>query len=487
MDGQHFDEMTRQLARGGLSRRALLRGAGGGLLVALFGEGADARHKTTGTGANGANGANGSSGTGSAGGNGGSGTGGAGSPGTSGSSGTGSNGGNGADGVGCTPVTRCPSGQTCGTAPDGCGGMQRCGACGDGQTCQGGICAAATTTTTPAPTTTSTTTAAPPTTTTTTAAPTTTTTTTAPPDACAGVPCPACQACSGGTCVTDPTQNGAACFTVSGAAGTCQGPSCVAGNPCAGVTCPPCQACSEGACVAVRDGLSCTTGAGQAGTCQAGVCGTPCGPYFCTGCQVCANTNGGFCASVCTGGCTCPGGYNCGSDGSCQARTGGGCFVAGTRVALADGTSKPVEEVAVGDLVLGRSGANRLLAVIRPALGARPLFALNGGIPFVTAGHPFLTEAGWKAVDPDATATEVPGLAVGRLAVGDRLLALAGLAVPVGAGGSGAEEVEVRVEGVALEALTAHAAAPATPLYNLRVAGDHTYVANGWLVHNKSA
>ncbi len=38
----------------------------------------------------------------------------------------------------CTPATTCPSGQNCGTAPDGCGGTLICGTCGAPQTCGGG-------------------------------------------------------------------------------------------------------------------------------------------------------------------------------------------------------------------------------------------------------------------------------------------------------------------------------------------------------------
>lgn len=260
---------------------------------------------------------------------------------------------------------------------------------------------------------------------------------------------------------------------------TCQNGVCAASDPCAGVSCPACQTCSNGASVAVRDGVSC-----PGGVCSSGACGTPCGPYTCTPCQTCVNLNGGFCGDICTDGCKCSGGAHCGADGRCHLPNGGGCFVAGTRVSMADGTSRPIELVALGDRVLGRDGVNRVLDIVRPILGERPLYAVNGSAPFVTAGHPFLTAAGWKAIDP--TAAEVPGLAAGRLTVGDRLLALAGVAVPAIVGGDGVENPEeVRVEAVPLHNLTMHAADSATPLFNLRVDGDHTYVANDWLVHNK--
>lgn len=167
---------------------------------------------------------------------------------------------------------------------------------------------------------------------------------------------------------------------------------------------------------------------------------------------------------------------------------GGGCFVAGTRVAMTDGSSKAIELVEPGDRVFGRDGrVNRVLGVARPVLGDRPLYALNGGPAFVTAGHPFLTIDGWKAIDPDAARAEVPGLPVGRLIVGDRLLGLVKVLVPALAGGGSepAEDATARLEAVALRRLEGRPADPATPLYNLRVDGDHTYLADDLLVHNK--
>ncbi len=40
----------------------------------------------------------------------------------------------------CVPLAACPSGDTCGTWPDGCGGSLSCGTCNPGQTCDGGVC-----------------------------------------------------------------------------------------------------------------------------------------------------------------------------------------------------------------------------------------------------------------------------------------------------------------------------------------------------------
>lgn len=179
--------------------------------------------------------------------------------------------------------------------------------------------------------------------------------------------------------------------------------------------------------------------------------------------------------------CSCPGGGSCVA-GTCVPNLNGSCFTAATRIAMADGTSRPIEEVEIGDRVLGRDGSNRVLAIHRPTLGHRPLYAFNGGVPFVTAGHPFLTERGWKAIEP--AESEVPDLELGRLAVGDRILTLAGVRLAAMIGPAG-DDLAAKLEGTLVTALTMHAVDPGTALYHLSVDGDNTYVANDFLVHNK--
>ncbi len=163
------------------------------------------------------------------------------------------------------------------------------------------------------------------------------------------------------------------------------------------------------------------------------------------------------------------------------------CFIAGTLIAMADGTSRPIEHVLVDDLILGSAGrVNRVTEVLLPVLGHRPLYSLNGSNFFVTSGHPFMTEEGWKAIDPTAIPVQLSELHVGRLTVGDRLLTLTAAAVPVGGGRAiRAEAIDVRIEAVALQSLVGQPADPATQLYNLRLDGNHTYFANELLVHNK--
>ena len=164
----------------------------------------------------------------------------------------------------------------------------------------------------------------------------------------------------------------------------------------------------------------------------------------------------------------------------------GSCFTGDTQITLADGTEKPIALVRVGDLVLGRSGRpNRVTAIEQPRLGDRKLYALNAGVPFVTAEHPFMTEAGWKAIDPAATLAENPHLVVDRLAVADVMIRLKGCAAAAGSHGSG-DSVKVILESIPLAHLDVHDAGPETQLYNLLLDGDHAYFADGFVVHNKN-
>jgi hypothetical protein len=55
------------------------------------------------------------------------------------------------------------------------------------------------------------------------------------------------------------------------------------------------------------------------------------------------------------------------------------CFLKGSPVAMADGTFKPIEDVQVGDYLLGAHGAvNPVLALNRPLLGDRMMSNING-------------------------------------------------------------------------------------------------------------
>jgi hypothetical protein len=155
------------------------------------------------------------------------------------------------------------------------------------------------------------------------------------------------------------------------------------------------------------------------------------------------------------------------SQGGGGGGVGGSCFIAGTLVWMADGSRKKIEDVEIGDKLVGRNSThNKVLEFDHPKLGDRSLYSFGDSAPWVTAEHPFMTKGGWRSIDPAATAEENPELIVKRLVEHDHLLA--GMQwVPIG------DIVE-------------HEADPDTQLYNFVLSGDHTYYADGFLVHNKA-
>lgn len=176
----------------------------------------------------------------------------------------------------------------------------------------------------------------------------------------------------------------------------------------------------------------------------------------------------------------------CNHGGQCGGGPTNSCFTGDTRITLADGEEKSIDTVRKGDLVLGRFGqANCVIGIERPFLGDRKLFAINESTPFVTAEHPIMTATGWKSIDPRATAAENPQLIVGRLVMNDVLMKLEGCLVTAPSASAPEDWVEPVFEPIPLTSLEARRAHPQTQLYNLLLDGDHTYFANGFLVHNK--
>ncbi|WDA25642.1 hypothetical protein PSC74_04510 [Aeromonas hydrophila] len=156
------------------------------------------------------------------------------------------------------------------------------------------------------------------------------------------------------------------------------------------------------------------------------------------------------------------------------------CFVAGTRILMADGEDRPIETLRVGERVRDQYGhSNRILAIERVLLGERRLYGLNRLAPFFTAEHPFLTTHGWAAIAPAMTRTENPTLAVLPLFTGMHLLGWSEH------GSAGNLALAPHPAPLLVESLCWLDAPPTTALFNLILDGSHSYVANGLIVHNK--
>ncbi|MFE7951750.1 hypothetical protein [Streptomyces sp. NPDC057426] len=89
------------------------------------------------------------------------------------------------------------------------------------------------------------------------------------------------------------------------------------------------------------------------------------------------------------------------------------CFAPGTRVVMADGTLRVIEDVMLGDKVATPEGPGTVILRQRPTRGARILCRFEGTSFAFVASHPFMTaggDAAYAAADPEALARDVPTL-----------------------------------------------------------------------------
>ncbi len=161
------------------------------------------------------------------------------------------------------------------------------------------------------------------------------------------------------------------------------------------------------------------------------------------------------------------------------------CFLAGSLVRMADGTNKVIEDVAVGDLILGAFGEiNAVLGLHRSKLGLRKMLNINGDHK-TTPNHPHIS------IDKKFYAANISALennTYGRMhtvidANGNKVqMMLHGLnkgrvqALEIGA-------VLQHIDGSkVVESLEYETMSPDTDLYNLVVGGSHTYYVDGYAV-----
>jgi len=149
----------------------------------------------------------------------------------------------------------------------------------------------------------------------------------------------------------------------------------------------------------------------------------------------------------------------------------GSCFIAGTKISMADGTLKNIEDVAVDDMVKGQDGDNKVIALDPTLLANRKLYSFNDNEHyFFTSEHPFMTEEGWKSIKPEKT-KERDGIELydqlkGELKIGDKLVTENGL---------------TEIKDIKSKEMNS----PEMPLYNFHISNDNSYIADTYIVHNK--
>jgi hypothetical protein len=154
-----------------------------------------------------------------------------------------------------------------------------------------------------------------------------------------------------------------------------------------------------------------------------------------------------------------------------------GCFLAGTRVRLADGREVPIEAIRDGDLVLGKDGGDSRHSdekVVMELEHGEFVYGIDDGqlsdTPFFSGGHVFWTDGGWKAIDPATALRENPSRPVTGFKPGDVVYRLESV------NPTSYQEVRIR-------AFTRTFVAEGTRLYGLHlVDGPHSYHANDYLV-----
>jgi hypothetical protein len=159
-----------------------------------------------------------------------------------------------------------------------------------------------------------------------------------------------------------------------------------------------------------------------------------------------------------------------GTSGATGQGEGACCFPAGTKVAMGKGQYKLIEDVEVGDGVLGYNSEQNKFTIETVEELERPiregyfkLFFDDDSVLNVTNEHPIFTKRGWASIDPSVTKTDSE-LAVVDLKMKDKVLHITGW------------KQLVHFDYIEGEVQT----------YNLKsVAGTKTFFADGVLVHNK--
>ncbi|MEA2696667.1 MAG: hypothetical protein QOI66_938 [Myxococcales bacterium] len=149
---------------------------------------------------------------------------------------------------------------------------------------------------------------------------------------------------------------------------------------------------------------------------------------------------------------------------------GGGCFVAGTRVTMADGTQKAIDQIQVGEQVLAFDEKSARLMPARvterfvhPDWKEQADTILINGRLRATTNHPFLVNGRWQRAD--------------QIQPGDIFHTLTPILIDNG---------PVRTM-LSEPVLTLVPLPGVETVYNLEVDGYHTYFAEGVLVHNMKA
>ena len=149
---------------------------------------------------------------------------------------------------------------------------------------------------------------------------------------------------------------------------------------------------------------------------------------------------------------------------------GGGCFDPDALVTMADGSKKRIVEVKVGDKVLSGYGMiNTVVDIHTPLIETRKMCAFNDSWAFVSDEHPILTNKGWATFNSESIHMEFEFIGkVGQIEIGDQVKMADGSWQTV-------------------ESIRRYDRPQDFMVYNLMLDGDHTYIVEDVVVHNKKS
>jgi hypothetical protein len=161
------------------------------------------------------------------------------------------------------------------------------------------------------------------------------------------------------------------------------------------------------------------------------------------------------------------------------------CFLAGSLVSMADGTTKPIEDVQVGERVIGAFGEiNEVLALHRPLLGEFTMTKINDEHS-TSSHHPHISvDKQFYCMTPTVVDNQLSG-GTYEVINGEgnkemrQLLGLKPGRVQQLEEGISLKTIEGSREVKTLEVYTMP---PDTQLYNLVISGSHTYYVDGYAV-----
>jgi Hom_end-associated Hint len=163
---------------------------------------------------------------------------------------------------------------------------------------------------------------------------------------------------------------------------------------------------------------------------------------------------------------------------------GGTCFLAGTPVTMADGSIKKIEDVKVGEYVMGAFGeANIILAKDDPFLGNRYMYRINGEHE-TSDDHPHVSvDKKFYAPEEGPAHEEWGNFFDCELEDGSHEMWL-----NVGLTKRKVQKMTTGIELVTqggskvVDTIEKYQLPPDTKLYNFVVGGSHTYLVNGYAV-----